>query len=266
MIETSRVLAVIPARMQSQRLPGKPLADISGKTLIQRVWERASLAKSLAKTVVATDDIRIFDFCKKIGAPCLMTGSDNITGSDRVAEAYSILAAKGEHFDLVANVQGDMPFINPLVIDKAVRTLADSSSDFGMSTIATPIFDQQEFLKPSAVKAVPGEDGSVLYFTRAPAPFIRDMDEFRCNAENPFGYKHMGLYVFRPAALTRLKMLPQALSEKREKLEQLRALAHGIRIRLVVVSRDEVSPSIEVDTPEDLAAAAKAAADLDSMG
>ena len=181
-----------------------------------------------------------------------MTGSHHHTGSDRVAEVMNIFRSQGREFSYVANIQGDMPFINPAVIDLTIETLAEGGPSFGMSTVATPLLSEEEFLRPQAVKVVLGTDGSALYFSRSPIPHWREPKEVRISEAEPCGYKHMGLYVFRPEALQRLTSLPQSLPEKREKLEQLRALTGGIKVRVAVASPNMVHPSIEVDTEEDL--------------
>ena len=250
-----KTLAVIPSRLQSTRLPKKPIADIEGKSLIQRVWEQAKKARLLNEIVIATDSEEIATLAKSFGATVVMTGSDNLTGSDRVAEAAHLLAAQGKKFDLIANVQGDMPFIHPEVIDRTIQVLSDAPPEVGMSTVATPLFSEEEFLRPSTVKAVLGVHGDVLYFSRAQVPFIREPKELVIGDDSPYGYKHMGLYVFRPETLARMKTLPQSLPEIREKLEQLRALSNGIRIRAAIVGGDLVKNQVEVDTPEDLARA-----------
>lgn len=244
-----KVLAIIPARFASMRLPGKPLADICGKSLVQRVYEQARQAASISDIFISSDDQRIEDEAKRIGAPFIRTSSNCLTGSDRVCEAWSSL---GKKYDLVANVQGDMPFINPKVIDDTVSTLSEASAEFGMSTVACPIVDSDEFERPAAVKVAIGSEGRALYFSRSPIPHLREPQGFVPSESNPYGYKHMGLYVFRPQVLERIHTVPPAFTEGREKLEQLRALAHGIQIRICTVSRAMVLPAIEVDTPEDL--------------
>jgi 3-deoxy-manno-octulosonate cytidylyltransferase (CMP-KDO synthetase) len=259
---TASCLGVIPARFPSTRLPGKPLKEIAGKTLLQRVWERASHSKFLSEVVIATDDQRIIDAAQKFGAKALMTSDKHATGSDRVGEVMEIYLRQGKRFDFVANVQGDMPFINPDVIDRTIAVLAEGGDSFGMSTVATPILAEEEFLRPSAVKVAVANDNAALYFSRAPIPFWRERSEVVITEKDPFGFKHMGLYVFRPEALRRLGALPQSLPEKREKLEQLRALCGGIRIRVAIVTQAMVHPSIEIDTPEDLERAIRACTEL----
>lgn len=246
----TKCLGVIPARYQSARLPGKPLADIKGMTLVERVWRRASEASCFSSLAVATDDTRIREVCETFGAKVIMTGSTALTGSDRVAEAASVMEKGGESYDFVANVQGDMPFINPRVIETAVQSLIDASGEFGMSTIGTPITSEEEFIRPDAVKVVIGEGGRALYFSRAAIPHMRNKTPV--NSEEPYGYKHLGLYIFRRETLRRLSSLKQTLPEKRESLEQLRALSNGIAIRVAIIPRELLEPSIEVDTPADL--------------
>lgn len=252
-----KCLGVIPARFPSSRLPGKPLKDIAGKTLLQRVWEQATAAKTLSQVVIATDDQRIFDAAKGFGAEVLMTSAEARTGSDRVAEVAALLDAKGERFDAVANVQGDMPFIRPGVIDQVVNTLLNAPATFGMATVGTPIMDEEEYLRPSAVKVVLGNEGRALYFSRAPIPHMREVSSV--TEDEPYAYKHLGLYVFRPDTLRALSTMEQTLAERRESLEQLRALCNGIAIKVAVVTRADLEPSIEVDTPDDLERARKAA-------
>lgn len=249
-------LGVIPVRLESTRFPNKPLKDIAGKTLVERVWHQASRSECVSTLVVATNNTEIADECAKKGMRYVMTRSDHETGTDRVAEACSILEREGAKFDFVANIQGDMPFVNPKVIDGVITSLATADTGFGMATIGTPITSSAEYERAAAVKIALGESGRALYFSRAPIPHWRNFPgESIVTAENPLGYKHMGLYIFRRATLAHIATLPKAFTEQREALEQLRALAHGIGIKVHIVSRDSVEPCIEVDTPEDLAQA-----------
>ncbi len=255
-----KTLVVIPVRLASSRLPGKPLADILGMTLVQRVYNQACLSKSASKIVIATDSPEIAEHCKAIKAECIMTSASCRTGSDRVAEAAQILEARGEKFDLIANVQGDMPFINPAVIDRVINDLAEAPANFGMGTLATPITDFEEYSRPSAVKVVVGAAGGALYFSRAPIPHWRD--GFKESDAPNVALKHMGLYVFRPPTLYLLPSLSEGRLEAAEKLEQLRALEQGVQIKVTTVARAMVEPSIEVDTPADLERARTAAKEL----
>ena len=254
-------LGVIPARYPSSRLPGKPLKDIAGKSLVQRVWEQACKARNVSEVVIATDDERIAACAEGFGAKVMMTGSHHNTGSDRVGEVMQRYAARGADFPYIANIQGDMPFINPEVIDRTIQALAEGGPAFGMSTVATPILSEEEYLRESAVKVVLANDHSALYFSRATVPFARDgTDNISPTESEPWSYKHMGLYVFRPQTLAQLAALPQSLLERREKLEQLRALCGGVRIKVALVPPALVSPGIEVDTEDDLQRARAACA------
>jgi len=232
-----KIAAIIPARFASTRLEGKPLADICGKTMIQRVYERAKAA-NLSDVVVATDDERILRTVMSFGGRAVMTSSAHASGTDRVAEAASQIKA-----DIIVNLQGDEPLIDPALIEAAVAPVRDTSG-VDMSTLKTPIVHEQEYLDPNAVKVVTDSDGFALYFSRSPLPFCRNgFSGLPC-----LPYKHIGLYVFRREFLfefTRMKPTPLELSES---LEQLRALENGRRIKVVEVRYNPVS----VDTPEDL--------------
>jgi 3-deoxy-manno-octulosonate cytidylyltransferase (CMP-KDO synthetase) len=246
-------LGVIPVRLESSRFPNKPLKLINGKTLVERVWLQASQSKRVTTLVVATNNPEIASECDLKGIRHIMTSSSHETGTDRVAEACAILESQGMKFDLVANIQGDMPFVNPTVIDDVINSLGTADGSFGMATIGTPITSQEEFERPAAVKIALGESHRALYFSRAPIPHWRNFSgNDVVTPENPLGYKHMGLYVFRRPTLSTIAGLSKAFTEQREALEQLRALAHGIGIKVHIVSRASVEPCIEVDTPQDL--------------
>lgn len=255
-----RILAIIPARLSSTRFPNKPLANIAGKSLVQRVWEQARLASCCSRVVIATEDAAIEEHARGFGADVVLTSAKPRTGSDRVAEALNLLTLGDSslQFDLVANVQGDMPFINPLVIDQVGIELFKSDSTFGMATAVTPIYDQAEFERPAAVKCVFATTGAALYFSRAAIPFWRA--KHPQDGKTPWGYKHLGLYIFRPECLKLLPSLPESPLEQAEGLEQLRALEAGVKIKVVPIAREQLEPSIEVDTPEDLERAIKACA------
>ena len=241
-------LIVIPSRMASTRLPAKPLKLIGGKTLIERVHAQAVQVAGVDKVILATDSPEIIDEGVRINAITMMTSSTLLTGSDRVAAVVESLELKGESFDLIANVQGDMPFITPSIIEQAFKVLAESALTVGMVTVVTPITDEEEFFRPSVVKAVLGQDNQALYFSRAPIPYPRNKPK---DSES-FGFKHIGLYVFRPATLKAMATMLPVLCEEREGLEQLRLLANGVNIKTVIIDRAELEPSVEVDTPEDL--------------
>ncbi len=239
------IVAIIPARYGSTRLPGKPLSDIHGKTLIQRVHERVRDARTLDRVLVATDDERIAKAVRGFGGEAVMTSPHHPTGTDRLAEAARTVQA-----DIFVNVQGDEPFLDPTGIDAAVRILVEDPS-LPISTLSVPLRDVEEMLRPSVVKVVTDLQGNALYFSRSPIPFVRAADEGGRAAAVQAGLarKHVGLYAYRREALLRLASLPPAPLEEAEGLEQLRALHHGLRIRVVPLP-GELGPA--VDTPEDL--------------
>jgi 3-deoxy-manno-octulosonate cytidylyltransferase (CMP-KDO synthetase) len=233
----SDILILIPARMGASRLPGKPLADIDGETLIVRVWRRAQAA-GLGPAVVATDHPDIAAAVEKAGGTAVMTRADHPSGSDRIFQALGVVDPAGR-FGIVVNVQGDLPTVSPSDIAAAAALLDDPAVDIG--TLAAVITRPEERTAPSVVKAVgsaisPGRMRA-LYFTRATAP----------SGEGPL-YHHIGLYAYRREALARFVALPPSPLERREKLEQLRALEAGMRIDIAVVD----SVPLGVDTPEDL--------------
>jgi 3-deoxy-manno-octulosonate cytidylyltransferase (CMP-KDO synthetase) len=234
------VLILIPARMAATRLPGKPLADIAGRPMIEHVIRRAKAAH-LGEVIVATDSEPIQAAVEKAGARALMTRTDHASGSDRIFEALQIADPDGTA-RIVVNVQGDLPTLAADDLRSAVALLDDPAVDIG--TLAAEIVKDEERFNPNVVKLVgsPVAPGRLraLYFTRATAPY----------GEGPL-YHHIGLYAYRRAALERFVSLPQSMLEKREKLEQLRALEHGMRIDVSIVS----SVPLGVDTPEDLEAA-----------
>ena len=236
-----KILAVIPARFASSRFPGKPLAFIAGKPLIQRVVEQCKKASSLSEVIVATDDQRIAGVA---GAFCRveMTRPDHPSGTDRIAEVVARLSC-----DAAVNVQGDEPLIDPAVIDAAAGALKDSE----MSTAATHIKDAAELDNPNVVKVVVNAAGRALYFSRRTIPYLRDAASRPASeqlAAFPF-LKHLGVYGYRRETLLRLVNFPVSPLEAAEKLEQLRALENGIQIAVVKVDYDSVS----VDVPEDVA-------------
>lgn len=232
-------IAVIPARYASSRFPGKPLISIGGKTMIERVWERARQAKLVSKVIVATDDERIASAVRAFGGEVALTRSDHRSGTERVAE---VAAIHGEA-EILVNVQGDMPLIDPAAIDAAIEALREDESA-NMATLAVPISNTAEIMDPNVVKTVLDFDGNALYFSRAPIPWVRD----RGGPVHAKHLKHLGLYVFRREALLEFATFPQGDLERIEQLEQLRWLENGNRIRVAEVEQE----SVEVDTPEDV--------------
>ncbi len=238
-----RVTAVIPARYASTRFPGKPLAEIHGKPMIQWVYERTAQSKLIDQVIVATDDERISNAVKGFGGAVQMTRADHPTGTDRLAE----VAARIET-DLVVNVQGDEPMIDPQMIDQAVVPLVADDS-IPMGTLMTPLGSVEEYLNPNVVKVVVDRQGFALYFSRAPIPHGRDLaDDLSAHFSALPAFKHIGLYVYRKNFLLAYPRLEATPLENLEKLEQLRALEHGHKIR---VSETKLL-SYGVDTPEDL--------------
>jgi 3-deoxy-manno-octulosonate cytidylyltransferase (CMP-KDO synthetase) len=238
-----RVTAVIPARYASTRFPGKPLADIHGKPMIQWVYERTHQSSGVHRVVVATDDERIAAAVTAFGGEVQLTRADHPTGTDRLAE----VAARIET-DLIVNVQGDEPLIDPRMIDQAVNAVRRNPGVV-MGTLKTPIASVEEYLNPNVVKVVTDRQGFALYFSRAPIPYPRDLaDDLEANFSRIEAFKHIGLYVYRKDFLLTYPRLSPTPLEQLEKLEQLRALEHGFRIK---VAATELT-SQGVDTPEDL--------------
>ena len=258
------VLGVIPARMASVRLPEKPLKMIYGKTLIQRVWERASAAKSVSEVVIATDDSRIEAAALGFGARVIMTDPALPSGSARAATVAKLLAAEREvDWDAVVNIQGDMPFIRGEVIDRAVNFLLSSPPEFVMGTIAMPLVSAEAFNSPMVVKVALGAEGRALYFSRAPIPCSRDGNRLQYEGRDIFGYKHLGLYVLRQGILDAFSSSELSPFESIEKLEQLRLLEHGHPICVAVIPEQLIEPAVEVDTPADLLRAEQIATELE---
>ncbi len=233
-----RSAVVIPARYGSTRLEAKPLKDILGKTMIQRVYEAARGASLVDMAVVATDDERIFSAVEAFGGRAVMTSNRHKSGTDRVAEAALKIDA-----GVIVNLQGDEPLMKPRMIDAAIRPMLDDPS-MDISTIKTGMRDMSEYGDPNAVKVVTDKDGYALYFSRSPLPYARA--SFEDAGLRP--YKHIGLYAFRKDFLLSFSKLPQTPLEKAECLEQLRALENGFRIKVVEVDYNPVA----VDTAEDL--------------
>jgi 3-deoxy-manno-octulosonate cytidylyltransferase (CMP-KDO synthetase) len=233
-----RIVGIIPARYASSRFPGKALADLGGKPMVQHVVERAMQSRWLTEVLVATDDQRIADAVARFGGRACLTSPDHPSGTDRIAEV-----ARGMNCDLVVNIQGDEPLLDPAVLDLAVEPLlADATIEMG--TLARPM-GPAEAVDPSKVKVVVSRDGFALYFSRSRIPYVRE--DATPAGDRPY-LLHVGLYVYRRASLLTFAGLPPTPLEEQERLEQLRALENGMRIR-VVVAEDQ---SFGVDTPADL--------------
>ena len=232
-------LAVIPSRYGSSRFQGKPLALIAGKPMIQRVYEQAKKSEAVTKVVVATDDERIVKAVKSFGGHVVMTSEPCRSGTDRVAETAKILGLSPD--DIVVNIQGDQPVFNPLTIDELISPFA-RDPDLLMSTLAFKIMDEREITDPKDVKVTFDTKGFALYFSRAQIPFPRD-PEIKADF-----YKHLGFYAYKKKFLDTLVALPTGICEDVEKLEQLRVLEYGYRIKVVITPYD----SPEIDLPLDL--------------
>ena len=233
-----QVVVVIPSRYAATRLPGKPLVNLAGKPMVQRVYEQAKLAQTVHRVLVATDDQRIVDAVQAFAGEARMTRSDHRTGTERIAEV-----AAHEPGDVFVNVQGDEPLIDPVAIDTAVAALLEDPPA-QIATVATPIRHVPDIMDPNVVKTVLDFDSNALYFSRAPVPWVRDTQQ-KVHVKY---WKHLGLYVFQRDALLEYPTLPQGELEKIEQLEQLRWLENGWKIRVAEVEHDAVS----VDVPEDV--------------
>ncbi len=240
-----KIIAIIPSRYDSSRFQGKPLALIAGKPMVEHVYTRVWRAKLVEEVIVATDDDRIFNAVSKIGGKVLITSAANRSGTDRLAEAAEKMNLDAD--DLIVNIQGDQPLLNPHSIDDLVQPFltADDNHDemIEMSTLAFKIVNKQEITNPKDVKVVFDGLGFALYFSRSPIPCGRDASDHFAT------YKHLGFYAYKRHFLDTFRKLPTGRLENIEKLEQLRVLEHGHSIKVVITPHD----SPEVDLPEDIA-------------
>jgi 3-deoxy-manno-octulosonate cytidylyltransferase (CMP-KDO synthetase) len=237
-LNNERILGFIPARAESTRFPGKPLADIHGKPMIIRVYERARNSSFLSDVFVATDSVDISEAVEKFGGKAILTSREHPSGTDRIAEAAANLGLADS--DLIVNIQGDQPLFEPSMIQEVLEPLIEDPA-IPMSTLIYKIIREEEITHPNAVKTVFDHSNFALYFSRSTIPFFRETSE-------AVYYKHHGIYAYRYDFLQRFVKLPQLTLEKAEHLEQLRAIEHGFRIKVVITEHD----SIEVDTQEDL--------------
>ncbi len=231
------VIAIIPARYQSSRFPGKPLVMIKGKSMVQRVWEKASLSKSIAKVIVATDDERIFNHVKSFGGEVMMTSPKHRNGTERIAE---VMRKQSQKFDYVLNIQGDEPFVKWQQIEMLCKII--EREEFQIASLAKQIDITKELDSPNVVKVVMSKQQKALYFSRYAIPFNRSGD-----AQIAY-YKHIGMYAFEASALQKLIALEMTPLEQAESLEQLRWLEAGFSIGMGISEFD----SVGIDTPEDL--------------
>ncbi len=239
----SRVFIIIPARYSSKRFLGKPLAPICGKPMIQHVYERAVMCKDVAGVYVATDDERIASCVKGFGGKAIMTSKEHRSGTDRIFEAGTILALKSE--DIVINVQGDQPVFEPAIVSLLVNALREDT-DISMSTLMYPISSEKDISNPNCVKVITDRKGCAIYFSRSVIPYNRDGKKIDY-------YKHIGIYGYRMGFLKVFTQLPEGRLEGIEKLEQLRVIENGYKIKVIMSPFD----SVEVDVPQDVEKVAK---------
>ncbi len=241
-------IAVIPARYGSSRLEGKPLALIAGKSMIQRVYEQAEKSSVVTRTIVATDDSRIVDAVEKFGGEAMMTSDTCRSGTDRVAEVAALLNLGPQ--EILINIQGDQPVFDPRCLDEMIRPFGEEP-ELGMATLAFKIVEEREITDPKDVKVTFDQNGFALYFSRAQIPFPRD------GQTGVDYFKHLGFYAYTREFLDRIVTLPTGVCENVEKLEQLRVLEYGYKIKVVVTPFD----SPEIDLPEDILRIEKKLAD-----
>ncbi len=230
-------IGVIPARYGSTRFEGKVIKDLCGKPVIQHVYERAKKAKLLDDLIIATDDDRVVKVIEGFGGKCVFTSKSHSTGTDRLAEVVNQLDVK-----IVVNIQGDEPLINPILIDDLVRIMK-TNPDIGMATVVKKSYSEEEFHSPDVVKAILNKNDEALYFSRQPIPVF-----LKPTPGGDWFYKHIGIYAYNKDFLFTFKKLPVSYLEKNERLEQLRALEHGYKIKAIETKYETVG----VDTPEDL--------------
>lgn len=240
-----KIITIIPARYASTRFPGKPLAQLGGKAMIQRVAEQAM--KYCERVVVATDDLRILEHVQHLGIEAVMTSAHHRSGTERCLEAYALLGAEEE---ILLNLQGDEPFIRGEQIERLIAAFDDEQVQIAtLAEALDPETSNAELFNPNAVKVVRSTSGGALYFSRSPIPHLRGVAEDWCRQHTY--YKHIGLYAFRTNILDALRALPSTELEQAESLEQLRWLEHGMRIHVGLSQQ----ATIGIDTPEDLARA-----------
>jgi 3-deoxy-manno-octulosonate cytidylyltransferase (CMP-KDO synthetase) len=236
------ILGIIPARYASTRFPGKPLVDIQGKSMIQRVYEQASKAQSLTKVVVATDDLRIYNHVLEFGGTVCMTRPEHPSGTDRCAEAFEKSQSDAQ---IIVNVQGDEPFIDPRQIEELVALMNNTHADIG--TLCQKTVSEEAIFNPNVVKLVKSTTGKALYFSRSTIPFVRGENEKLWKEKAPY-FRHLGMYAYTSKVLLEISKLPPGQLELAENLEQLRWLEAGYNI---YVAENELE-TIGIDSPEDL--------------
>ena len=236
-----RILGVIPARFASTRFPGKPLVDILGKSMIMRVYEQAKKASSLSHVVVATDDARILDHVLASGGEAVLTSDQHQSGTDRCAE----VAEKLSDFDVIINIQGDEPFIDPDQINELAACFLDGG--YQLATLVKKINFEEELFNTNTPKVVLNNQFEAVYFSRNTIPFLRNIEPKNWINQHNF-YKHIGIYGYQSATLQKITNLPVSMLEKAEALEQLRWIENGFKIKAAITKKE----SFAIDTPEDL--------------
>ena len=253
----NKILGVIPARYASTRFLGKPLVNIGGKSMIQRVYEQAMKASSLTKVVIATDDVRIFDHVLSFGGEAVMTSTKHVSGTDRCFEAFQIMAKQEQKkqgrlyrkYDYIINIQGDEPFIKPEQIDILASCLTEKTE---LATLVKRIEDEDTLFNTNTPKVVFDNNNEAIYFTRQTVPYLRGIEKAKWLDMHDY-FKHIGIYAYRVDVLKKITKLPMALLEKVESLEQLRWLANGYKIKIAETPYD----SFGIDVPADLIEAIK---------
>lgn len=240
-----KVLGVIPSRYQSSRFPGKPLADIMGKSMIFRVYEQASKSDLISELVVATDDERIADHVKDFNGQVMMTSQNHENGTSRCFEVMESFKKQEKEFDLILNIQGDEPFIQPAQIDQILGLFSDKQTE--IASLTCPITEKGDLFDPNVAKVVMDTKGRAIYFSRQAIPFVAGVEPDTWLDEHTF-YKHIGIYAYKSDILKKINTLEVAQLEKTEKLEQLRWLENNLVIRLGITDYKGVG----IDTPEDI--------------
>jgi 3-deoxy-manno-octulosonate cytidylyltransferase (CMP-KDO synthetase) len=236
-----KILGIIPARFASSRFPGKPLADIAGKSMIQRVYEQCLKSSSLDKLIVATDDQRILNHVKSFGGDAIMTSENHPSGTDRCNE----VAALFPEFEICINIQGDEPMIDPQQIDLVCQCFDDANA--GLATLVKKITTTEELFDPNTPKVIFNTDMEAIYFSRSTIPFLRNSVQDKWLDDHTY-YKHIGIYGYRTAILSEITKLEMSELEKAEALEQLRWVENGYKIKVAITDKE----SQAIDTPQDL--------------
>lgn len=236
-----KILGIIPARYESSRFPGKPLIDIAGISMIRRVYEQTLKSTSLSKVVVATDDKRIYDHVKSFGAEAMMTSDKHLSGTDRCGE----IALNYPEFDILVNIQGDEPLIDPLQIDLLCTCF--NKADTSIATLVKKVVSEDELFNENTPKVIISKQLEAVYFSRSTIPFLRGIKHENWLSSHTF-YKHIGIYAFRNRTLSEIIQLPVSKLERAESLEQLRWIENGYKIQVAITELE----SQAIDTPEDL--------------